>query len=106
MTLNRKQLGIVIASAVVFIAMGLYPPWTYTVDYAESSSIGGGSSRSSEVHSKKPAGYALIVAPPTPEQEGARFGVRLDISRLVVQWIVLAAATGGAVLLAKGPRSE
>jgi hypothetical protein len=83
----------VIASAAIFIAMGLSPPWTYTLDIQS-------------IHREKPAGYALIIAPPTPEKDAPAFGVRLDISRLLVQWLVLAAATGRAVLLANGPRAE
>ena len=93
MTLNPKQLKVVIASAVIFIAMGLYPPWIYTLD-------------ATSIHREKPAGYALIIAPPTPEKNEPVFGVRLDISRLLVQWLVLGAATVGAVLVAKGPRVE
>jgi len=93
MTLNSKQLKIVIASAAIFIAMGLYPPWIYTFD-------------ARSIHSENPAGYGLIVDPPKPEKVKPRFGVRLDISRLLVQWIVLVAATAGTVLLVKGPRGE
>jgi hypothetical protein len=51
--------------------MGLFPPWTYTLD-AES------------IHREKPAGYTLIIALPAPEARAAAFGVRLDISRLFV----------------------
>ena len=93
MTLNAKQLRILIASTIIFIAMGLFPPWTYTLD-AQS------------IHREKPAGYALIIAPPAPEKDAPAFGVRLDVSRLLVQWLVLVAATWVAILLAKGPRGE
>ena len=93
MNLNPMQVKIVIASAAIFIAMGVFPPWIYTLD-AES------------IHREKPAGYALIIAPPPPERKAPAFGVRLDISRLLVQWLVLGAATVGAVLLAKEPRVE
>ena len=71
MTLSPKQIRILVASAVIFIAMGLFPPWTYTLD-AESS------------HREKPAGYTLIIALPAPEARAAAFGVRLEISRLFV----------------------
>jgi hypothetical protein len=93
MTLNLKQKRILIASVLIFIAMGLYPPWTYTF----SSTLR---------HSEKPAGYGLIVAPPAPEKNAPAWGVSLDISRLLVQWLVLAAATGFALLLVKGPRVD
>jgi len=91
MTFNPKQLRILIAAGVIFVAIGLFPPWTYTFD-AQS------------IHSEKPAGYALIVSPPGPEETGSpAFGVRLDISRLLVQWLVLVAATGDLILLTRVP---
>jgi hypothetical protein len=80
-----------IVSSVLFIAMGIYPPWTYTLD-------------ASEIHRKKPAGYSLIIAPPAPERNGTAHGVQLDLSRLLLQWLILGAATGGALLLSKWPR--
>lgn len=93
MTLNSKQLRILIAGVVIFVAIGLFPPWTYTFN-AES------------IPSEKPAGYALIVSPPNPEQAVPVFGVRLDISRLLIQWLVLVAATGSLLLLTKEPHSK
>ena len=79
MNLNSNQKNIVITAGVIFILMGLFPPWSYTVG--------------ATVHSEKPAGYALIIAPPEPESKAAAFGVKLDFSRLIVQWMVLAALT-------------
>jgi hypothetical protein len=93
MTLNPKQLKIVTASCIIFVAMGLCPPWTYTIDIQS-------------VHREKPAGYALIIDPPLPETNAPAQGVRLDVFRLLLQWLVLAGATGGAVLLAKGSRTK
>jgi hypothetical protein len=97
MHLNSLQRKIVIASAIIFVAMGLYPPWTYTLD---------SKSGLHETHSAKPAGYSLIVAPPAPERTSSAFGVRLDLVRLLVQWLVLGVATGGAIVIAKGSREE
>ena len=93
MTLNPKQLRILISSGVIFVAMGLFPPWTYTLD-AQS------------IHREKPAGYALIILPPNPEKDAPAFGVRLDVSRLSIQWLILVAATGGLLLLAREPDSK
>jgi hypothetical protein len=89
-TLNRLQARILIASAALFIAMGLFPPWTYTFDYQSA-------------HSEKPAGYSMIIVPPASEEDSPLYGVHLDMPRLMVQWLVLSVATAGAVLVAKYP---
>ena len=88
MTFSSRQLKILIRFSFLLVAMGLYPPWTYTFD-AQS------------IHSEKPAGYDLIFTPPLPERDAPAFGVRMDISRLLIQWFVLAAATTAVVLLEK-----
>lgn len=93
MIFNPKQLRILIAAGVIFIAIGIFPPWTYTLD-AQS------------IHREKPAGYAFIVSPPNPEENAPAFGVQLDIPRLLIQWLVLVAATGGLLLLARKPDSK
>ncbi len=55
---------------------------------------------------RNPAGYALITEPPKPEEYKVQYGVRLDTSRLIVQWLVLLAATAGTVLLAGVERNR
>ena len=86
MTLNSKQIKIVIISTALFIGMGLYPPWVNTFD-------------AKTTHSEKPAGYALIVQPPKPEKDSYPYGVRLDAARFLVQWLTLLIATAGMLLL-------
>uniref|UniRef100_E6QNX5 Uncharacterized protein n=1 Tax=mine drainage metagenome TaxID=410659 RepID=E6QNX5_9ZZZZ len=92
MTFNPKQLRVLIAASVIFVIMGIFPPWTYTFD-GES------------IHSEKPAGYGLIISPPKPEQGNGypAYGIRLDITRLLVQWFVLFVATSGLILLTREP---
>jgi hypothetical protein len=82
-----------IAAGVIFVGMGLLPPWIYTLD-------------AGSIEREKPAGYALIVSPPNPEKDLPAFGVRLDISRLLIQWLVLVAATDGLLLLTREPDSK
>lgn len=93
MSLNKKQYKILVTSVVLFILMGLFPPWTYTLN-------------ASSVHREKPAGYALILAPPPPERDSEAFGVSLDIARLIVQWLVLCAAAGGAMVLVRDDKNK
>ena len=87
MILNEKQRKVVIVGIVLFFLMGLFPPWIYTLN-AQS------------INREKPAGYALIISPPEPEKNAVVFGVKIDISRLIIQWLVLAAATGFGVFMA------
>lgn len=88
MSLNSKQKTIVIVSMLMFLFMGLYPPWTYTDDHRQMST-------------EKPAGYALIVEPPEPETSYSSSGVKLDITRLSVQWMMLIVITGCLLFLTK-----
>ena len=60
MILNDKQRKIVIVGVVLFVLMGLFPPWIYTLD-AQS------------IHREKPAGYAFIAIPPGPEKNAPAF---------------------------------
>jgi len=93
MNLNVKQRIIAIVGVVLFVLMGLIPPWTYTFD-------------ARSIHSEKPAGYALIISPPVPEKDGLAFGVKIDISQLIIQWLVLAAVTGLGVFITRTQDKE
>lgn len=88
MNLNDKQQKIVIFGVVLFALMGFFPPWTYTVD-------------TQQVRRERPAGYALIISPPEPEGNAVAYGVRIDVSRIVIQWLVLVAATGLGVIVTR-----
>lgn len=92
MILNEKQRKIAMVGVIVFVLMGVVPPWIYTI-HAQA------------VHSEKPAGYALVFLPPSTERpDDVRFGVKIDSTRLVVQWLILCAATSCCVFMvgAKG----
>lgn len=91
MTINSLQRKTLVVAALLFVASGVCPPWIYTVN-------------GQSFHSERPAGYALVMKPPEPMQSNLASGVKLDFSRLVVQWLVLAALTGGVLLLEERPR--
>ena len=91
MKLNSKQLKVMFVSLVIFVAMGVFPPWVYTT-------IGGFG------ENEMPAVYGLITAPPYPDGDGYRHGIRIDIMRLVVQWVTLVGATIGMILMLNGVR--
>ena len=85
--MNKMQKRIIVAGALVIILMGLIPPWTYTFNYKS-------------VQRTKPAGYALIIAPPPPEKLHMAAGVELDFIRLLVQWVITGIAMGVGFALA------
>jgi len=93
MKINSAQRKIIILSIAMCILMGIFPPWIYTFDYKST-------------HSETPAEYAFIFDPPWPEEDNRRYGARIDLSRITVQWITLAIVTTGALLLVSGSRKE
>ena len=64
-----KLRRIVIVTAIVFVLAGLVPPWVQTYDRGD-------------------AGYAFILTPPKNVR------VRLDTSRLMVEWACILAVAG------------
>jgi len=87
MELNVKQRKILIIGVVLIIVMGLFPPWTYTYKYRTT-------------YSESPAGYGFIATP--PRGDGQSQGVKLDISRLILQGIIILIAVGLGVYLIDG----
>lgn len=81
---QRKLLLVGIAAAVL---MGVFPPWTDSFRYEQA-------------HSQGAAGYAFIFDPPKAE---IMHTVSIDVSRLVVQWVVVALAVGGGMLFLREP---
>lgn len=88
--LNLNQRRVLVVGIIAIIVMGVFPPWTYTFKYQS-------------MYREVPAGYSLIVNPPTPEKGyGLIQGCKLDISRLLIQWFIVGASTGvGLFLLSK-----
>ena len=81
---HKARKTILIIGLVVFLLMGLFPPWA---EYGVSSL-------------KWPKGYSFIFT-----QHNVKYDVKystscsLDVSRLAVQWILVAVGTAGFVLL-------
>jgi hypothetical protein len=68
---------------------GLFSPWLYTVYQTGTRDFSG-------MRSEKSAGYHCIFTPPPPEIESPTHGVRLDVERLLVEWVCIVAACGAA----------
>jgi hypothetical protein len=104
MTVNKKQSVVLWVALVSGVVMGTLPPWIYTTDYT--------SAMVSE-RSERPAGYAFIGSQPVTQPNhhfskqlsGAGTGVRIDATRLAVQYIVLAIIGGGLLFILKGKAS-
>ena len=76
--LDSLQRKIVLVGIVLFILMGLIPPW-----------------KEGNAQYDHPLGYRLIVAPPElPNYLGQHNG-RIDFGRLILQWILLAVGVAG-----------
>jgi len=84
---SRRRVAIF--GVLLLAATSIFPPWVYTFSPEGAATT------------TKPAGYHLIFYPPAPERPGYIFGVRIDASRLAIQWIILALFMGVAFSLAR-----
>jgi hypothetical protein len=91
--INSNQRKVLIVGIIAIVVMGIFPPWTYTFKYEST-------------YSEVPAGYSLIVNPPAPREEGYVHGVKLDISRLIIQWLIVSASTGLGLFLLSNKKGK
>ncbi len=85
---NKIQKKILTIGVIVILVCCLFPPWVHTF-------------KAKSIHSEESAGYALIVSPPSKKRNSVGFGVKLDISRLLLQIFIISIATGAGALLVK-----
>jgi hypothetical protein len=120
-----KRKGILILAALAIFACGLFPPWLYVFDATGAVVTGQFEDNAAEMmtpwrggHSEWSAGYRLVFKPPRADDE-VRFwfeqnkrgpdafghlafqhtwpgGIRLDLSRLMVEWVCILALSGAA----------
>ncbi len=84
---DRRKTILIFAAGAIFVS-SLFPPWLHTFYQT-------GTRDSYGARSEHNAGYHLILAPPSPEYEGATVaGVKLDTERLLVEWVCILAAAG------------
>jgi hypothetical protein len=106
-------------TALAIVVSGLFPPWLYVFDTTGTKDDAGG-------HWEVSAGYSSLFRPPNTlflsmtDKELARLveisrpyhapvGTKLDVSRLLVEWVCLMALSGaawGLVMLNKEPGPE
>jgi hypothetical protein len=90
--MNKKQVVISIIGVAIVFLMGIIPPWKI-VD------------TSSMTYREMPAGYYFIFAPPEPDEEEL-LGVKLDLSRLAVQWVTILFVIAAALFLTQEKEEE
>src|SRR5260370_23218641 len=99
--MTTSQRLVLIVGALALALLGLFPPWREKADIPY------------KVHFEKALGYSFILSPPSSTLVSAReFSylrdaptIQIDLSRVFIQWIVLAA--GAHVLcLSVGFRSQ
>jgi hypothetical protein len=79
---------VLVCASLAILATGLFPPWLYTCYQT-------GTKDSPGVRSEHNAGYHVIFAPPAPEYVGwPASGVRLDVGRLLVEWMCILTGAG------------
>ena len=76
-------------AAIAFVISCLIVPWQYTADFNGNDGF----------HSRKPAGYSLLIDPPvnterTNHGSERGFGVKIDFDRLLLEWLAMSGVTG------------
>jgi hypothetical protein len=78
--LTSRKIAVIVA-AFAFVLAGLFPPWLHTYDGPAG-------------HARSDAGYAFILSPPPLKGMPERYGVQLDTSRLLIEWVCVFAVSG------------
>jgi hypothetical protein len=91
MTLQPKQIKCLLFTALLLLLMGVFPPWIESLHHRYGVT-------------DWPAGYAPIFRPPAPSDPIPLAGVRLDVPRLVLQWVITCIGSG-IVLIWLGSRA-
>ena len=86
--LNKVQKKIIIIGATTIIICCFFPPWIHTFN-------------AKGIYSEESAGYSLLTTPPVKKRDNVRFGVKLDISRLLLQIFMISITTGVGVFILK-----
>lgn|ERR1022692_1457317 len=90
--ITRRKI-IVVASAAVFLLVGLFPPWVQTFDL-------------NSTHTRTTAGYSFIMSPPPPTEYSYSIGIQLDTSRLGIELACVLAISIAAWFLFGGEKKS
>jgi len=84
----QNQRKIIIISLLAIIIMCLFPPWKYIIISTESGSS-----------TEYPVGYSFIITPPDKKDGGFFHGVKIDITRLLIQFIIIGCSSICLILI-------
>jgi hypothetical protein len=84
--MNSYQLGAIWIATIMLVLNCLFPPWVQTFQAP-------GMTRAT-----KPAGYAPIFDPPSPEKKDELFGVGIDVARFLIQSACITMLAGALVM--------
>lgn len=105
--MNRTQNNILLVGIICALVVSLFPPWVYTY-------------KRTGIYTEKPAGYFFVLSNPSLETlEGSKgeaeiyrpekiaesragYGIRLDVTRLIIHWITIVLVLGGLLLFFRG----
>jgi hypothetical protein len=90
--MNQKQKICLWLGIIVFVLMGIFPPWTLPVNYHGAKL-------------QRNCGYKCILTPPEISLEEASVATSIDFSRLCVQWAMVAVVTGGLLVTLKDKKN-
>ena len=85
---RKRGNGFLLFLLAVWLISAAVPPWVHTF----TAPAGGGSAT-------RPAGYFLLWQPPAPRSSNRRAGVRIDLDRLLIQWVIIAVLGGAHIFL-------
>jgi|WetSurMetagenome_2_1015567.scaffolds.fasta_scaffold1208274_1 hypothetical protein len=83
--MNIKQRNILKIMVVVIVLTGLFPPWVQTF-------------KKDGMYSEKSLGYFIIISPPHPESTFRALGIKIDFSRLFLQWFLIGLIGASAIV--------
>ncbi|OGP59550.1 MAG: hypothetical protein A2V67_06265 [Deltaproteobacteria bacterium RBG_13_61_14] len=123
--MNKKQKGVVLAGAMVIVLMGLIPPWKYLKGGAHRIERPGSyglimapyiikkkksPDASDKAVSDDVKAFLALSQPPKTSAfdqcytEDNNCGARVDTTRLLIQWFIVAIFTGAWVMFLKDER--
>ena len=85
--MNKKQKYILLVGILIFVLMGLFPPWNFSFK--------------GSVVVTRTGPYAFIFSPPTYKPYGVEGAPRIDTSRLMVQGAIVVGVCCGLFFFLK-----
>jgi len=96
--INRKQTIVLLIGVIAIILTSIYPPWYILLRYGKYRS----GKQIGIIYPRHHLGYHALWQPPDYRNPD----VKLDFHRLAVEWVIVAATTGGLLLQLSGRRKK